>query len=207
MLDIACGTGNYSIALARKGYSVCGLDLDENMIAAARRKAAGNDVSFVAGNMLDVDMVFRDRMFDLIFCIGNSLVHLGDRDSVTELVKKAFGLLCKNGIFIAQIVNYDRIVRFRIESLPAIERAEHGVTFTRNYEFTEEKPARIDFKTEIRYGGAVIANSVKLLALQSGELVDIVQSAGFSDIRLSGGYDESRYDENSMATVIKALKE
>jgi len=215
VLDIACGTGAYSIALAVKGHHVWGLDLDEKMIAAARRKAAGRDVTFAVGNMLDVDSIFPGRVFDLVFCIGNSLVHLGDRDSVSGLVKKVLGLLDRGGMFIAQVVNYDRIVRSRracapaqqieIESLPVIERAEHGITFIRNYEFTGD-PEHINFNTEIRYGNVSIPNSVKLLALQSGDLVGIVRSAGFSDVRLFGGYDESRHDENAMATVIKASK-
>jgi ubiquinone/menaquinone biosynthesis C-methylase UbiE len=38
-LDLACGTGNYSIALAGAGLAVCGVDRSEAMIGAARRKA------------------------------------------------------------------------------------------------------------------------------------------------------------------------
>ena len=205
ILDIACGTGTYTMALARIGHTVWGLDLDGEMIAAAQRKAAGYDVSFITGNMLDIDVVFSNQVFDLIFCIGNSLVHLGDRESVAKLVEKAFGLLGRNGIFIVQIVNYDRIIRDRIESLPIIERAEHGVTFIRNYKFTGD-PEHVNFNTEILCGDSSITNSVRLLALRSGDLADSIRSAGFSDVCLYGGYDESRHDENSMATVVRGRR-
>jgi len=203
VLDIACGTGIYTIALAKRGHHVRGLDLDEKMIEAARKKAAGNHVEFAVDDMLNVDRVFRNRFFDMAFCIGNSLVHLGDRETVAQLVKKVFGMLHDGGVFIAQIVNYDRIVRDGITSLPVIERPEHGITFVRNYQFTGN-PEHVNFNTEIRYGGVSIRNSVKLLALRSADLTSIVRSAGFSDVRMFGGYDESPYDENSMATIIRA---
>lgn len=38
-LDLACGTGNYTRALADSGVSVCGLDASPTMLAALRAKA------------------------------------------------------------------------------------------------------------------------------------------------------------------------
>jgi SAM-dependent methyltransferase len=49
LYDIACGTGNLSIPLARLGYRVTGLDLSEEMLTLARRKAveAGQEIEFI----------------------------------------------------------------------------------------------------------------------------------------------------------------
>ena len=38
-LDLACGSGNYTIAMARKGYVLTGLDASSRMLAAARDKS------------------------------------------------------------------------------------------------------------------------------------------------------------------------
>lgn len=40
ILDIGCGTGRHSVELARRGYSVTGVDLSESMLSRARQKAA-----------------------------------------------------------------------------------------------------------------------------------------------------------------------
>jgi len=44
ILDIACGTGRHAIELARRGYTVTGVDLSEAQLARAREKAAAAGV-------------------------------------------------------------------------------------------------------------------------------------------------------------------
>jgi len=40
IIDIGCGTGRHSIELAKRGYSVTGIDLSESQLKCAREKAA-----------------------------------------------------------------------------------------------------------------------------------------------------------------------
>jgi cyclopropane fatty-acyl-phospholipid synthase-like methyltransferase len=52
-LDVGCGTGNYSIYLARQGFRTTGLDVSRSAIDTAREKAAreGVDVDFDVADM------------------------------------------------------------------------------------------------------------------------------------------------------------
>jgi len=49
ILDVGCGTGRHAIELARRGFSVTGIDLSENQLTRAREKAieAGVAVDFL----------------------------------------------------------------------------------------------------------------------------------------------------------------
>lgn len=51
-LDLSCGTGNYALDLAERGWRVVGIDLAPVMLVEARRKAAARHSSacFVAGD-------------------------------------------------------------------------------------------------------------------------------------------------------------
>ncbi len=63
-LDLACGSGNYTIALAKKGYALTGLDISSRMLAAARDKATTG--SWVLGGV--ERMPFADRVFHGAIC-------------------------------------------------------------------------------------------------------------------------------------------
>lgn len=45
ILDAGCGTGNFSLGLARLGCSVTGIDISEKMLAFAREKAQREQLS------------------------------------------------------------------------------------------------------------------------------------------------------------------
>jgi ubiquinone/menaquinone biosynthesis C-methylase UbiE len=43
ILDIGCGTGRHSIELAKRGYKVTGVDLSDNQLESARKKAKAKE--------------------------------------------------------------------------------------------------------------------------------------------------------------------
>ncbi len=71
VLDIGCGTGRYSIALAEKGVYVLGIDFANRMVIQAQNFAKARNAaafcSFIAGDFLDYQ--FNDK-FDFCLAIG-----------------------------------------------------------------------------------------------------------------------------------------
>lgn len=54
--DLACGTGNMTIPLARRGYDMTGVDISEEMLNIARDKSEGLDILFLNQNITDLDL-------------------------------------------------------------------------------------------------------------------------------------------------------
>ena len=69
VLDLGCGAGRTTIALARLGYQVVGIDLSERLLEEARRVAPGIDVR----NMDAADLQFPDAAFDAALFSFNGL--------------------------------------------------------------------------------------------------------------------------------------
>jgi glycine/sarcosine N-methyltransferase len=83
VLDAACGTGINAAALARRGYRVSAADGSEAMIAAAaaRFRSEQLEIPLVHCMWADLPAVVGER-FDVVLCIGNSLVHAAGRDAM-----------------------------------------------------------------------------------------------------------------------------
>jgi SAM-dependent methyltransferase len=72
ILDIGCGTGRHAVELAKRGYTVTGIDLSESQLKRAREKAeeAGVNIQFNQGdarslkleNEYDVALMETDEM-------------------------------------------------------------------------------------------------------------------------------------------------
>lgn len=64
ILDVGCGTGNFSMKLAEMGCRVTGIDISEEMLSIARKKVAekGLDIKFI--NMDINDLKFEENEFD-----------------------------------------------------------------------------------------------------------------------------------------------
>lgn len=206
IMDLACGTGTYSIALGKLGHEVTGVDLDTKMIQIAKNKIKNLNVKFIQGDIRDKLKV---QKYDRIFCIGNSLVHLKTIEKIRTLIDNMYDSIENKGSIIIQIINYDRILKYDIKSLPTIDRKEKGVKFIRGYKYSKEKRL-IYFQTQLLISkGEVVEkheNSVPLLPIRSEEIINIIKEVGFSKIDVYGNFLKEQFTEDSYALVLKAFK-
>lgn len=81
VLDVACGTGDMCLLLAKQGAAVTGVDLSEEMLAIARKKVASAKFQFSTFNFQISDaehLPFADASFDAVTCAFGvrNFVHL-----------------------------------------------------------------------------------------------------------------------------------
>lgn len=206
ILDLACGTGTYAIEIAKDGHHVIGIDLDADMIEKAKIKALNYSAEFYCEDMRKFRKVTEDKLYDRIFCIGNSLVHLKDKNEIRIFIETIYDSLKEDGSMIIQIINYDRIIDNGVTYLPTIDRSSEGVKFIRNYNAGQDKNT-LNFDTELMISNdgeeRVYKNSVPLLALRSEEIIEILKDAGFLELEVYGDFDETTFDKDSFALVIK----
>lgn len=81
ILDIGCGTGRHAIELARRGYSVTGIDLSESQLAKAQAKArkANVAVTFLRRDARDFHF---DEQFDVVIMLCEGAFSLMETDEM-----------------------------------------------------------------------------------------------------------------------------
>ena len=104
VLELACGSGQLIVPLARKGRRAVGIDNSPQMLQAARRRAAavGVQVELVEGDMRNFDLGER---FSMIFIARNSLLHLSATADFAELFSSVRRHLASGGVLAFDVFN------------------------------------------------------------------------------------------------------
>jgi SAM-dependent methyltransferase len=98
ILDVACGAGRHSIALARRGYAVTGVDSSATCLAEAERRAEDVPVEWHRGDMQALP--WRDR-FDGALCFGNSFGY-SDREGTRAFLRTLAASLKPGAAFVLE---------------------------------------------------------------------------------------------------------
>lgn len=102
ILEMACGTGALAVSFAKNGYEVTALDLSEEMLMMASKRAADQDatVQFVQGNMLDLSEM---GQYKAITCFSDSLCYMANRQEVQQVFDEVYQALEEEGTFIFDV--------------------------------------------------------------------------------------------------------
>jgi SAM-dependent methyltransferase len=96
ILDVGCGTGRHAVELARRGYSVTGLDLSAGMLARAADSAAaaGVVVEWVRADAARFELA---RRYDAAICLCEGAFGLlGSGDDPIEQPLAILGNICRS---------------------------------------------------------------------------------------------------------------
>ncbi|EJO5348322.1 class I SAM-dependent methyltransferase [Clostridium butyricum] len=204
VLDVACGTGAYSIELDKNGYNLIAIDIDSKIIEYLSANNRKSKVKFWQADMLKLHEKFNDNMFDAIYCIGNSLVHLDNLNEIKNFFISVRKLLVRNGVFIFQIINYDKIISKDIKSLPTIVNKSIPLNFERLYRY-EKTTHKIVFKTILSVENKRIENEIYLTPLMCDEAIYLLKDVGFKEINVYGDFKKNSFDkDNSYSLIIEA---
>ena len=198
LIDLACGTGGYSIALAQRGFTITGLDLSAEMIVQAKQKAKNlPGVHFKRQDMTNPELTEPVQGW---FCIGNSLVHLDNEEAIQNALQNWRKLLLPGGKWVVQILNYDRILDQKVTSIPTLVGSD-GTSLTREYRHVSA--GKIIFKTQLNYGSKVYLNEVGLYPIRRAEMLRLLDSAGLKVEGEYGDFDESPWSPDSFSFVLR----
>lgn len=106
ILEIGAGTGQYSHALARRGYAVDAVELVEHNIDIFKKNTSAiENISITQGNALDLS-AFPDNYYDITLLLG-PLYHLYNKMDKQKAISEAIRVIKQGGIIFAAYVISD----------------------------------------------------------------------------------------------------
>lgn len=131
ILDIGGGTGSFSIPLAKRGFEVTHIDLSNEMLQIAKRKAKGiKNIKFFQGNAINLKQ-FQDLSFDLVLNMDGAISFCGS-DAVKSifeacrLTRKIAVLTVSNRAYLAASLLQFSIIQLGSITQSAIDMLDSG---------------------------------------------------------------------------------
>jgi SAM-dependent methyltransferase len=189
VLDLCCGPGRCSIALAKRGFSVTGVDRTKYLLDKARAKAraARVNIEWVQKDMRDF---VRPDSFALVLNMFTSFGYFDDRREDMIVLENVFTSLQPGGVCLIDVLGKERLARILKPTVSTL--LPDGTLLVERHEI-------FDDWTRVRNEWLVIRKrKVKSFkfhhTVYSGlELRDRLERAGFVDVALRGNLDGDEY--------------
>ena len=200
LLDVPCGNGRLSLALAKLGYRVTGIDISREFVEEARAGSASNPgTEFILGDMCHVE---GEEIYDGGYCFGNSFGFLkyADMESFLSGVCRAL----KPGTrFVVETGMAAESVLQKFEPLTMHQIGDISVTIKEEY-LAEE--SCIDTEYIFERDGKTEIGKAKHWIYTVGEIRRMLERAGFQILNLYGSLKKGPYTLGSEELFVIAQK-
>ncbi len=182
VLDCPCGNGRHSLELARRGYAVTGIDISNEFLAEARAnaRAAALPIEFL---LRDMSAIEGESRFDAAVCFGNSFGYLSHASTQRFLSGLARALVPGGRL----LIDTGALAESLLPNLEErFEMEMGGVRMTVDHRYDALK-SRMEATYVFQQGDRVERSDMNQHVYSAGELVRMLEAAGFSDVTITGG--------------------
>jgi SAM-dependent methyltransferase len=202
VLDLCCGPGRCSIVLAKKGFSVTGVDRSPFLLDKAKERAKSEGLS-VEWVLEDMRRFIRPESYDLVLNMFTSFGYFDDKQDDMNVLENVLTNLKPGGIFLIDVMAKEILAKI---FQPTISNMLEDGTMV------VQRPEIFDDWTRVKNDWIIIKGSQAKTfkfhhTIYSGqELKDRMEQVGFESVKLYGNLDGSPYDSNAQRLIITGLK-
>lgn len=201
ILDVPCGNGRHSIALAKEGYSVTSIDIAEEYICNLRDITAKESLPItpIQADILKYELTGE---FDLALCLGNSFSYFSYY-LLLEFARKINNALKKGGSFLVNTGALAESILPTVQQKDWIEVEDILFLSERRYH-AEDSVVQSNYRI-IKQGQTEIKTAYHYV-FTLAEIRRLLAEAGFSEIKQYGTLDKSPYKLGDRQAYIVAKK-
>jgi SAM-dependent methyltransferase len=197
ILDVPCGNGRHSMALAKRGFRVTGVDLSEEFIAEAKQSEAGAE--FLQADMRELPW---QSEFDGACCLGNSFSYL-DYSGTLAFLAAVNKSLKPGGRFVIDTGCSAESLLPKLQERSWMEFGDILFLSSRRYDAAE---SRLEIEYTFVRDGIADKRKASSAVYTVAETRRMLEQTGFATKSFFGGFDKSPFELGSPRLVIVAEK-
>ena len=191
VLDLACGPGRHTAALARRGARVVGLDLSPALLLAAREAGAER---LVRADMRSLP--FRDAAFEAVLNLFTSFGYFAEDAEHEGVLREVARVLRPGGRFVLDFLNAPAVRA----GLVARDERTTGATTVVQERWLSTDGRFVHKRIQVGGGARTFTERVRLYERMELEAMMAVQ--GLRTIRAAGDYDGGRHAPDSERLIL-----
>ncbi|MBN7574252.1 class I SAM-dependent DNA methyltransferase [Clostridium beijerinckii] len=195
-LDLACGTGNVSINVAKYFKTVYAVDLSDDMLNVAFDKFKKNKIKakVICQDMCELSL---NKRFDLITSVLDSTNYITEDEDLLDYFSNVYEHLKENGIFIFDINSYYKLSTVLGNNIYTYSSEEIFYTWENSFEDDVLNMFLTFFvKTENELYKKFEEEHFER-AYKESYIEDILKKCNFRIINKFSGYSDEEVNENS----------
>ena len=199
ILELACGTGNLTIPLTKKNYDIAGIDISEEMLGVAREKAEKEGVELVLLQQDIAELDFDITNLDCVLCACDGFNYITYDEDLENIFKKTYELLKENGLFIFDISSFYKLSSVLGNNMYG-ENREDIAYMWQNYFDDEENLVEMELAFFVKDEDGRFERFEEVhqqRAYTEEEILDMLQSVGFKDIKVYSDFTFESPKEDS----------
>ena len=189
VLDLACGPGRHSTALAKRGLEVTAVDLSSFLLAKARERARAEEVE-VEWVREDMRQFARPEAFDLVINMFTAFGYFDDKEDDLKVLRNIYTSLKKGGAFVIDILGKEGLAGHFLPTTS--EELGDGKILVERHEIFEGW-SRIRNQWIVIEGDRATTFRFHHTVYSGQELKDLLHQVGFGEVKLFGDLDGNEY--------------
>jgi SAM-dependent methyltransferase len=193
VLDLCCGPGRHSLALAKRGIQVTAVDRSEFLLSRAKAEVAklNLEIEFVLD---DMRQFVRSHSFSLVLNMFTSFGYCDDKEDDLTVLRNAYQSLKVGGAMLIDVLGKEPLAR-KYQPTSSTQGADGALLIERHEICEDWTRCRNEW---ILVKGATAKSFNFQTRLYSGqEMKDIMERAGFEDVAVFGDLDGNEYGINA----------
>lgn len=209
ILDVPCGYGRHSIALAKQGYKVTGIDINEIHLRYAKNSTIDekNNMNFIKGDMKKIDSALYNK-YDAVINMFYSFGFFHAENENLQTMKEFYHTLKLGGKLLIHTDVSPEMISNNTTYTDQIRTLENNKKLV-ILESYNKKNKRMEGSWEITDASGKVIHPRAFYSVRiytKNEFTEMAHNCGFTNINFYGSFSGEKFSTNSNEMIMIAEK-